>query len=475
MRGFSAAGPFKNLSPKPELAPGLTVGVTHSEGWSDPLIGTLTSPRAPIPLRRELLVSFAVLFAAAIIFAVNGVLLILPMLTSPGQGTVFVTSLLIVDLFVLFGFGSWLLRRRLVLPLENLTDAVERIADGYYEERAAGASSLELMALETGVNAMADRLIRDQERLARNIESLDRTNAELVEARDQVIRSDRLAAVGTLSAGIAHEVGNPLGAILAYVDVARARAELAGGDTELLESIRAEAGRIDRIVRSLLDYAQPRQEESVPVSPGLVVERVREFLDAQGKLDQAEHVWRYGEDVPDVVMVASRLEQVMVNLLLNAADAVAGQHDARIVVTVSAGSGAVARQPIRREGDPRGINYMHRRRVSPDKIGKGVDPLFTATRLVLITVDDNGPGIPEEVLENVFDPFFTTKDPGKGTGLGLAICGRLVESMGGRIRAMRGPDGGARFTIRLPGVQVTDSSLAVPEATAEVNWGRDAP
>ena len=415
------------------------------------------------------------LFAAAIIFAVNGVLLILPMLTSPGQGTVFVTSLLIADLFVLFGFGSWLLRRRLVLPLENLTDAVERIADGYYEERAAGASSLELMALETGVNAMADRLIRDQERLARNIESLDRTNAELVEARDQVIRSDRLAAVGTLSAGIAHEVGNPLGAILAYVDVARARAKLAGGDTELLESIRAEAGRIDRIVRSLLDYAQPRQEESVPVSPGLVVERVREFLDAQGKLDQAEHVWRYGEDVPDVVMVASRLEQVMVNLLLNAADAVAGQHDARIVVTVSAGSGAVARQPIRREGDPRGINYMHRRRVSPDKVGKGVDPLFTATRLVLITVDDNGPGIPEEVLENVFDPFFTTKDPGKGTGLGLAICGRLVESMGGRIRAMRGPDGGARFTIRLPGVQVTDSSLAVPEATAEVNWGRDTP
>ena len=457
------------------MAPGLTVGVTRSEGWSDPPIGTLTSPKAPIPLRRELLVSFAVLFAAAILFAVNGVLLILPMLRSPGQGTVFVTGLLFADLFVLFGFGSWLLRRRLVLPLEDLTDAVGRIAEGQYEERAAGASSLELMALETGVNAMADRLIRDQELLARNIESLDRTNADLVEARDQVTRSDRLAAVGTLSAGIAHEVGNPLGAILAYVDVARARAELAGGDTELLESIRAEAGRIDRIVRSLLDYARPRQEESVPVSPGVVVERVHEFLDAQGKLDQAEHVWRYGEDVPDVVMVASRLEQVMVNLLLNAADAVAGQHDARIVVTVSAGSGAVARQPIRREGDPRGINYMHRRRVSRDKVGKRVDPLFTATHLVLITVDDNGPGIPGEDLENVFDPFFTTKDPGKGTGLGLAICGRLVESMGGRIRAMRSPDGGARFTIRLPGVQVTDASLAVPEGTAEVDRGRDAP
>ena len=211
------------------------------------------------------------------------------------------------------------------------------------------------------------------------------------------------------------------------------------------------------------------------MSPALVVKRVREFLDAQGKLDQVEQVWRYGEDIPDVVMVASRLEQVMVNLLLNAADAVAGQHDARIVVTVSADSGEVARQPIRREGDPRGINYMHRRRVSRDKIGKGVDPLFTATHLVLITVDDNGPGILGEDLENVFDPFFTTKDPGKATGLGLAICGRLVESMGGCIRATRGPDGGARFTIRLPGVQEMGSTSAVLEAATVTSRGRGAP
>ena len=100
--------------------------------------------------------------------------------------------------------------------------------------------------------------------------------------------------------------------------------------------------------------------------------------------------------------------------------------------------------------------------------------MFTATRLVLITVDDNGPGVPGEDLEKVFDPFFTTKDPGKGTGLGLAICGRLVESMGGLIRATHGPDGGARFAIRLPGVQGTDSDPAAPEATAANSRGRGA-
>jgi signal transduction histidine kinase len=90
--------------------------------------------------------------------------------------------------------------------------------------------------------------------------------------------------------------------------------------------------------------------------------------------------------------------------------------------------------------------------VSKDDGGAGIDPLFTAPRVVVIEVLDNGPGIAEENLEAIFDPFFTTKEPGKGTGLGLSICARLVEGMGGRIEASNAPDGGACFTIRLPGV-----------------------
>jgi signal transduction histidine kinase len=147
-------------------------------------------------------------------------------------------------------------------------------------------------------------------------------------------------------------------------------------------------------------------------------------------------------------MVPHRLEQVMVNLLLNAVDALAGRRDARIVVSLALDSGDVTRLPFRREGDPSGINYMHRRRVEG---GKGLDPLFTAERVAVITVADNGPGIPDAERTKVFDPFFTTKEPGKGTGLGLSICARLVEGMGGRIHLDRGPEGGARFTIRLPG------------------------
>jgi two-component system NtrC family sensor kinase len=415
-------------------------------------------------LRRELLISFAVLFVAAVAVAVVGVLLLLPLLPmlSPGEAALFVGALVIADLGVLFWFGHLLLSARFVGPMEALTVDVRRIADGEYEHRAQGAESLELRGLEASVNAMADRLIHDQQVLARNIESLEDTNAELVEARAQILHSARLASVGTLGAGIAHEVGNPLGAILAYVDVARARAQKAGEDTELLTQIRAEALRIDRIVRGLLDYARPRTEETVAAPPRQVIEHVRELLEAQGKLDAVQLEVRYESDVPDVLMVVHRLEQVLVNLLLNALDAIADRPDGRIVVTLGSGAGEVQGLPFRREGDPSGINYMHRRRVSRDQGGVGVDPLFTAERVAVITVSDNGPGIPEEDRENVFDLFFTTKEPGKGTGLGLSICARLVEGMGGRITVDSGPAGGARFTIRLPG------DTLEPERAAEV-------
>jgi two-component system NtrC family sensor kinase len=430
----------------------------------------------PVTLRRELLLSFAVLFVAAVVVAVVGVLLLLPllpMLSSPAEAALFVSLLIVADLGVLFWFGHELLSSRFVRPMEALTIDVRRIADGEYEHRAEGAESLELRGLEASVNAMADRLIHDQQLLARNIESLDATNSELVEARAEVIQSARLASVGTLGAGIAHEVGNPLGAILAFVDVARARAERAGGDTELLIQIRAEALRIDRIVRGLLDYARPQVDEAVAASPRPVIERVRELLDAQGKLDNVQLEVRYEDDVPDVVMVVHRLEQVLVNLLLNAIDAIGDRPGGRIVLTLASGAGEVTGLPFRREGDPSGVNYMHRRRVSRDLGGLGVDPLFTAERLAVITVSDNGPGIPEEDREKVFDLFYSTKDPGKGTGLGLSICARLVEGMGGRIVVDRGPEGGARFTIRLPGATLApERATAVQHAPEPTRSGR---
>ena len=422
----------------------------------------------PTPLRRELLVSFSLLFGVAVLLAVLGLLVLLPFLDTPVEATLFLVLLVAADLGIIFGFGSWILRSRLLAPVEAMVADVRRIADGDYRHRVTLGGGPELAAIEESVNAMADRLIQDQERLALNIESLEETNRELVEARNQVVQAARLASVGTLAAGIAHEVGNPLGAVFAYLDVARGRAERDGADTELLDRVRDEARRIDRIVRSLLDYARPRSEEVGPVEPAVVLERVRDLLQAQGRLDDLEHRWHLAADAPSVLTVPHRLEQVMVNLVLNALDALAGRAGARITVTLRSEPGDVHRMPLRREDDPPGINYMHRRRMSRDGGAFQVD-LFTARRVVVIAVQDNGPGLPPADLERVFDPFYTTKEPGKGTGLGLSICARLVEGMGGRIEASAAPGGGAVFTIRLPGVPSGASARSM--ATAQTKGG----
>jgi len=405
----------------------------------------------PTPLRRELLLSFGVLFAGAILLAGLGLAFLTPVL-APGEGVLFIIVLVVADLAGLFFFGSTLLRRTLFSPMERLAVDARRIGDGDYHYRIPPMERLELDQIRESVNAMADRLITEQTLLAENVESLDRTNEELVLARDQVVQAARLASVGTLAAGIAHEVGNPLGAIMAFVDVAKSRIEKSGGDTELLDSIRDEARRIDRIVRGLLDHARPREGEAVPVQPAFVVERVHELMDTQGKLDHVQHDWSLGEDVPDVLIEPHGLEQVLVNLLLNALDALRDTEDPRLSVRISVEQGGIHRMPRRRADDPPGINYLHRRRVARDPRGIGVDPLFTAARVVVIEVEDNGPGIPDDAIERVFDPFFTTKEPGKGTGLGLSICARLVEGMGGRIQVANTPKGGACFAIRLPGV-----------------------
>lgn len=404
----------------------------------------------PVPIRKELLLTFGALFGGAALIAAAGLAVLVPLLNGPPGAIPLVLILVGADFAAIFLIGTALLRQKLVGPMEALSRDARRIADGDYEHRIQASASAEIQEVRESVKAMAERLLADQALLAENIESLERTNQELIEARDQILQTARLASVGTLAAGIAHEVGNPLGAIMGYVDVAARRLEKAGQDTELLDAIREEARRIDRIVRGLLDYARPQGGQPDPVPPAEVLERVRVLLENQGAVAGVDNDWVYEQDVEAVVLEPHQLEQVLVNLLLNAVHAVRQAADPWIRVTLSMDTGEVASMPVKREEDPPGINYLHRRRVSRDDGGRGVDPLFTARHVVVIVVEDNGPGIVPEDLQRIFDPFFTTKEPGEGTGLGLSICARLVEGMGGRISAANRPEGGARFEIRLP-------------------------
>jgi two-component system, NtrC family, sensor kinase len=412
--------------------------------------------KSATPLRRELFLAFGVLFGGAILVATLGLLMVLPVLRSAGETTFFIVCLLAADLSILFVFGRAVLQRSLLDPMDRLVADAGRIAGGDYEHRVRIAETRELQSLSLNMNAMADRLIREQRLLEKNVRSLDGTNRELVEATDQVIRTARLASVGTLAAGIAHEIGNPLGAIMGYVDVAKRRAREGGDVTGALEATAEEARRIDRIVQSLLDYARPDRvpEGPVAIDARALVERVHSLLEAQGQLAGIAVESTVDDDVPDLQGNPHHLEQILVNLFLNAVDALEGRKDRRIEcrVTRELRDGRLLR--ARREGDPPGTNYAHRRRKpSRPPIADESSGSYAAREKipsVVFTVRDNGPGIPDDAGDNIFDPFFTTKEPGKGTGLGLSICARLVHGMGGGIRGENAAGGGAAFSVSIP-------------------------
>ena len=415
---------------------------------------------SPTPLRRELLASLGILFGGVTLLLGIALSLVLPFFRSPSEATAFILVIVAVDLVIVLTFGGWALKKNLLEPVDEMARGVKQIADGDYRHRLELPNGLELRSITESVNAMADRLIAGQQVLAENVRSLDDTNVMLVEARNEVIQAARLASVGTLAAGIAHEVGNPLTAIIGYADVALRRIEAGQGDPELLESIRSEAQRIDGIVRGLLDFARPQPDEIAPVRVDEVVAGVRELLENQGRLGQIEHSWTLDEACPPVLMDPRHLEQVLVNLLLNASDAVKDVDEPKIEVAVWSEEGPAANPLLRRGDDPPGVNYMHRRRVARAFAVEASGTLETAHRVVVVAVSDNGPGLPSTDETHVFDPFFTTKEPGKGTGLGLFISARLVSGMGRRIDLENTPDG-ARFEVRLP------EAMTVKEPTAE--------
>jgi two-component system, NtrC family, sensor kinase len=415
----------------------------------------MTAPRS---FRRDLLLSLSMLFGGALLLALAVLFVALPFLDGPRDALLLAGALIAADLVILHFFARSLLRRSLIGPLDRMIlDARKIEGDPYGAEQMDPVGTEELDKLAESVNAMAERLIRNQQMLARNIASLDETNAELVAARDEVVRSARLASVGSLAAGMAHEIGNPLGAVITYLDLSRGRAAAGEDPTELLEAATRESRRIDRIIRSLLDYARPQPEVEGGVDPAVIATRVRTLLEAQGRFEGIDVTWEVPSGLPLVRVDPQHLEQVLVNLVLNALDALTEVTERRLRVSVRQTPWKPPPIPFRREGDPPGTNYAHRRRIATDPVGAR-RRLLEATEVVEVTVTDSGPGLPPELAPRVFDPFFTTKAPGKGTGLGLAICSRLVEEMGGRIDLETEAGAGATFRVLLPVTAETDDA-----------------
>jgi two-component system sensor histidine kinase HydH len=231
---------------------------------------------------------------------------------------------------------------------------------------------------------------------------------------------DRLAALGEMSAGLAHEIRNPLAAIKGAAQELDPR-QLKGDDRELMEIIIDEVNRLNGVVSEFLDYARPFRGTFVGLSVNDAVKRTAQLM--QHDLADMQIVVETADDLPDVNGDAERLQQVLINLVLNAAEATGRKGRVQLAT-----------------------------RVVESFKDAALLGLKAPTRTVEIVVKDNGPGIPASVQQQIFIPFFTTKE--RGTGLGLALCQRIVQHHGGQleVRSVEAPakDHGATFIIRLP-------------------------
>jgi len=368
-----------------------------------------------LSLRTELLVNLAFLAAVALILGVTTVSLIEAL--APDRALPFTLTVMALDVTVFILFGRYLISRLVLRPLDRLVAVTEAVAGGDFAARAAGAETQEFDVLAERLNRMTDYLL---------------------DVQGQLIRSEKFATVGRLAAGIAHEVGNPLGAVGTYLEVLRRR----NVDPELVGGAVRELDRIDRIVRGLLDYARPHEEGSAPIDPSAVLRSAYALLDAQGTLRSCQISLEISDEVPQIRGRAHQLEQVFVNLLLNAADAAPGGN---VVLGARPWEYDPGRALPRRAGDATREVFPRLANRRPGRI-----EFSSGEPGVLLYVADSGPGIAPEDRAKVFEPFYTTKAPTRGTGLGLAIVARTVDEMGGVIWVDTAREGGAAFKIFFP-------------------------
>jgi two-component system NtrC family sensor kinase len=374
-------------------------------------------------LRTELLLNLAVLAAGALVLAVLSAILA-PLLGSGALGVVLLGMLVAADVAIFIAFGRYLVSRLVTEPMEKLMEATHAVAAGELSRRAPLGGTREFERLAESVNQMTDRLL---------------------DAQSALVRAEKLASVGRLAAGVAHEVGNPLAAIGNYLELLHRRA----AEPAIVAAIQREAARIDTIVRSLLDYARPRDAQREPLDVAAVAARAVELLRSQGVLRSVDVEVVRGDGLPPVLGDAAALEQVFVNLLLNAVDA-AGERG-RIVVAASATRLGDPGESERRATDPARPGRAEARRSR--RGSRHLERAADGSAAVQVVVADSGPGVPVEAGERIFDPFFTTKPPGKGTGLGLAIVQRIVHDHGGRVDVARAREGGAAFVVTLRGLE----------------------
>ena len=332
-----------------------------------------------------------------------------------------------------------LLQRQIYLPLKDLKSGAEKVAGGNLDLNIPVRHDDEFGHVAGSFNEMTRALRESRLELRELVQTLElkveERTQELLVAEAEIAQGEKLASVGVLAAGIAHELNNPLTGVLTFTSLLRKKMPDGSEDAEDLDLVIRETRRCASIIRRLLDFAR----EKVPVKGWFnlnqVIEETVRFTDRPASLRQIEITAALDPELPQVWGDADLIKQVILNILVNAQQAIEGQ--GKIVV----------------ESRP----YLAKAPAKP-----GVEAL----PMVEILVKDTGCGIPEADLQRIFDPFFTSKEVGKGTGLGLSVSYGIIKAHGGRIHVESVVGEGSTFHIYLP--------ITSPFGDAERNEGETA-
>jgi signal transduction histidine kinase len=367
----------------------------------------------------------------------------------PAVSRVWIVGLMLAVVAVFTAFGAYLLRRRLVLPLQRLAGAARSIADGESGARVPVDGVAEAADVAVAFNDMTEALEGRTGELEKAVAELRKSNESLRTARAGLARAERLAAVGRLAAGVVHEVGNPMGALLAFMDLAQRGDELSETSRNHLMRAAKEGERVRGILRQLLDFSRPPRSACEAVDLPALCEETANLVRAQRRYAGISIEVTSEGSPPAAFADQSGIAQIVLNLLLNAADALGPEtRDPNIRVVVR----PAPRHVRAGEGFAAADERRH----------------FDAVECI---VRDNGPGVAEEDRERIFDPFFTTKAPGDGTGLGLSNAARFAEEFGGSLElSAPPPGGGAEFVLHLPAAEA-----APPGGSGATGRGRGRP
>lgn len=303
-------------------------------------------------------------------------------------------------------------------PVSLLDKGMQKLAKGELDYVIEINSNDEMGLLANTFNSMS----RDIKRYRENMENwtkaleeeISKKTSEIMKAHDQLINAEKLASLGRMAAGVAHELNSPLTGIVTFAHLMLKRTPPENKqDIEDLEVIIEQAERCSKIIKGLLGFSRKTTSEKALVNINSLTESTISMVRNQAKFHNIKFSLNFDDSIPQVTTDPNQLQQVFINLLINAADAMNERGQVTVATRVISDS-------------------------SSDK--KYVEIEFT----------DTGPGIPEENLGRVFEPFFTTKPVGKGTGLGLAVSYGIIRKHGGNIFVRSEMGKGASFFVRLP-------------------------